>query len=307
MHRSFTLIFFTLLAFLTSAGLAQSSSINAISINSLTREIRDQQGIVAGEPGKSDSAAWLKLAVLLQDAAQYADAEPAYRNAIRLLNPSDRAAFADAADHLEIGEYAKAEPLEQQAISIRESLQDKLGTGISHMHLAVLLLGKRDLAAAEAQATSAVSLLVPGQSHAVASIPTDPAVANLVPKTEATPEQQMAALTNLSLVKCARDSCVGALPYLRQALEIAHANYPATTLPVGYLEFLQGYALWKSGDPHSAAPFMEKGTQILTAQLGWGHPTYIQAMNQYRAFLAEQGHTTEAKEIAAKLTSLQPK
>src|SRR5690242_7809340 len=145
MHRSFTLIFFTLLAFLTSAGLAQSSSINAITINSLTREIREQQRIVAGEPGKSDSAAWLKLAVLLQDAAQYADAEPAYRNAIRLLNPSDRAAFADAADHLgtmnvEIGEYAKAEPLEQQAISIRESLQDKLGTGISHMHLAVLLL-----------------------------------------------------------------------------------------------------------------------------------------------------------------------
>jgi hypothetical protein len=51
-------------------------------------------------PGKSDGEAWLKLAILRQDAAQYRDAERAYKRAITLLKPGDRATLADALDHM---------------------------------------------------------------------------------------------------------------------------------------------------------------------------------------------------------------
>lgn len=50
---------------------------------------------------------------------------------------------------------------------------------------------------------------------------------------------------------------------------------------------------------------MRKGTQELETQLGWGHPTYIQVLRQYRIFLDRTGHAAEAKDIAARLAKLE--
>ena len=115
----------------------------------------------------------------------------------------------------------------------------------------------------------------------------------------------MTALIDLSLARCARQNCIVAIPDLKRALAIAHANYAENSIPVGFIEFLLGYALWKSGDNSSADKLMRKGTQELETQLGWGHPTYIQVLRQYRIFLDQTGHTADAKDIAARIAKLE--
>ena len=265
--------------------------------NPLANRIREQEMAVERVPGQSDGKAWLKLAVLRQDAAQYRDSERAYRRAIALLKSGDRLTLADAFDHLgtmyvECGKFSKAEPLEQKALAIRENARDVLGIGISHMHLSALLLGKREFSSAEAEAQMAVSLLAPE--------PNSPSV-----QSPASPEQKMKALIDLSLVRCARNACASALPDLRRALRIAQTSYTANSIPVGFLDFLLGYSLWKAGDSHSAGEQMRKGTQELAIQLAWGHPTYLRALRQYRIFLTQAGHTNEAGEVSDRIAHLE--
>jgi tetratricopeptide (TPR) repeat protein len=259
-------------------------------LNSL---IHDHEIAVEKAPGKRNGEAWLKLAILRQDAARYHDSERAYRRAIALLKSKDRSTFADALDrmgtmYVECGQFSKAEPLERKALAIREADHDGLGIGISQMHLSVLFLGKRDFYSAEQAGEIAVSLLAPTQAHPALRI-------------EATPEEKMTALIDLSLARCARAGCVTAVPDLRRALGIAHANYSANSVPVGFTDFLLGYALWKSGDITHAANLMKNGTQELSSQLGWGHPTHLQALRQYETFLNQAGDTAGAEDIAAKI------
>lgn len=292
MRFSIVLRMAPLIAF-TSGGISAQQS----GINPLRGQIREQEMGVERAPGKNDGKAWLKLAVLRQNAAQYRDSERAYRRAIALLKSADRLTLADALDHMgtmyvECGRFSKAEPLEQKALATREKAGDVRGVGISHMHLSVLLLGNRKFFAAEAEAEMAVSLLVPEQTH--------PAAASA-----ATPEDKMTALIDLALVRCARDACVTAVPDLKRALRIAHMSYTTNSIPVGFLDFLLGYAVWKGGDQDSAGELMRNGTQELSIQLGWGHPTYLRALRQYKIFLTQAGHTTEADEVSARIAKLE--
>lgn len=290
MRLSIAFIGALLIGFFPAASPAQFGD-----MNTLAAQIREQEKAIEEDPGRSDGEAWLKLAILHQDAAQYRDSERAYKRAIALLKPEDRATLADAQDqmgtmYVERGQFSKAEPLERKALAIREDQKDALGIGLSHMHLAVLLLGERQTAPAEAEAEMAVTLLVPNKGQVAAA---------------ATPEEKMTALIDLSLAHCARQACTRAIPDLRRALGIAHANYPENSIPVGFLDFLLGYAFWKSGDRDSAEGLMRKGTQELETQLGWGHPTYIQVLRQYRSFLDRTGRTAEAKDIAARIANLE--
>ena len=261
MRLSIAFIGALMIGFLPVAGSAQISG-----VNTLAAQLHEQEKTVETNPGKSDGEAWLKLAILRQDVAQYRDAERAYKRAIALLKPGDRATLADALDHMgtmyvECGQFSKGEPLERKALAVREAEKDLLGIGLSHMHLAVLLLGERQTSSAEAEAQTAVGLLVPERQQAAAQV-------------AATPEEKMTALIDLSLAHCARQACATAIPDLRRALGIAHANYAENSIPVGFVDFLLGYALWKSGDNDSADGLMRNGIQELETQLGWGHPTY---------------------------------
>ena len=292
MRPSIAFIGALLIGFFPSASSAQFGD-----TNTLAAQIHEQEKAVERDPGKSDGEAWLKLAILRQDAAQYSDSERAYNRAIALLTSGDRAMLADALDYMgamyvECGQFLKAEPLERKALEIREDRQSAREVGLSHMHLAVLLLGERQISSAVAEAEKAVNLLVPEREQGATQV-------------VATPEEKMTALIDLSLARCAQQGCVTAIPDLRRALGIAHANYAENSIPVGFLDFLLGYALWKSGDNSSAEGLMKKGTQELETPLGWGHPTYVQVLKQYRIFLDRMGHTSEAKDVAARIAKLE--
>jgi len=186
MRLSIAFIGALMIGFLPVAGSAQISG-----VNTLAAQLHEQEKTVETNPGKSDGEAWLKLAILRQDVAQYRDAERAYKRAIALLKPGDRATLADALDHMgtmyvECGQFSKGEPLERKALAIREAEKDVLGIGLSHMHLAVLLLGEQQISSAEAEAQTAVGLLVPERQQAAAQV-------------AATPEEKMTALIDRSV------------------------------------------------------------------------------------------------------------
>jgi len=274
-----------------AAGWAQQSGASP-----LVEEIRARDYTLMRTPEQASGIDWFKLAVLYQDAARYGDAERGYRKAIALLKGGNRAVLSAALDHLgttyvECGKYAKAEPLEQRALAMREADRDLAGIGTSYMHLALLSYGKKDMAAAEADAEMAVSLLVPAHNEHTEN-------------SNATPVEKMAALIDLSLVQCARGSCADAIPNLNRALDLAHSYYAANSIPVGMADFLLGYAHWKSDDSHVAEEKMKTGVAELASQLGWGHPTYIAALWQYKALLTQNGEVDEAAEVGVRIAKL---
>ncbi len=279
------------IAVASTVGLAQQNEANPFA-----SQIREQEIAVATAAHTEDGTAWLKLAILYQDAARYDDAERSFERAIRLLKTKDRALYADALDHMgtmyvEQGKFGKAEPLEKKALAIREDINDTAAIGTSYMHLALLAYGQHDLTAADANAGMAVSLLVPQAMNREGR--------------EATPEQKMSALVDLSLIKCARGDSGGAVPELNRALSIAHANYESNSVPVGFLDFLLGNTYWKNGDSKQAPALMKRGIDEMQHALGWGHPTYVAALKQYRAVLVTAGRSDEAEEIENSIAKLE--
>lgn len=281
---------FLALVLIAAGGAAQETESTA------PGEIHRYELLVQQPATKDKGMVWWKLAMLYQDAARYADAEHAYKQALRLLQSSGRTIQANLKDqmgtmYVETGRYAEAEQLEQNALALREAQQDALGIGLSWMHLAMLSLGKRQNAEGEMYAELAVERLIPDRSEKAG-------------QNTATPEQKMTALIYLSLARCAARNCVDALAPLKRAMTIADASYPKQSFPVAYITFLEGYARWKRGDSHSAARLMKSGTEGMEVRLGWGHPTYISAMRQYEKLLMQSGHEAEAAEVKQKLLRL---
>jgi len=262
----------------------------------LPAQIAAQETIVQAEPGSKDWHAWLKLAVLLQDAGNFRDSEDAYHHTITLLRAPDPFTVADVFDHMATmyvasGQFSEAEPVERHALAIREHQHDTLGVGISHMHLAMLLLGENDLHSAETEAQTAVNLLVPEYAH-------------LAGVSLATPEEKMTALIDLALVQSASGESSSSIPNLRSALLIAQKNYPDNSFPVGYIDFLLGSAYWQSGNLHDADDLMSQGVHKLAAEIGWGHPTYLKTLRQYRAFLVQTSQRDKAQQVLAEINRL---
>jgi len=261
----------------------------------LGSKVRDAEAVVASPGGRADGVRWLQLAILYQDAARYGDAEHAYREAGGLLKAKDRLMYAEELDHMgtmyvEQGKFTKAEPLERKAFAIRQEQKDELAMGRSYMHLAMVGYGKHDLAGAEADAEMAVSLLAPEHGRG--------------DKGEATPEEQMSALIDLSLIRCAKGECAATIADLDRALALAHAHYAANSVPVGLLDFMRGNAYWKSGDLKRAPELMKRGIDEMESQMGWGHQTYVAALRQYRSVLVATGSVGEAREVDARIAEL---
>ena len=263
----------------------------------LDSEIHDYERFVRNQVVQQNGAVWWHLAMLYQDAARYEDAEHAYSTALQLLKSGDRKTLAKAMDemgtmYVETGSYAKAEPLERQALAMREADKDSVAVGRSWMHLAMLSLGKHEIAEAATYAELAADRLVPERTGHPA-------------EKGATPEEKMTALIYLSLARCAQGVCAAALPDLKLARSMAHTSYGPGDFPAAFTDFLTGYAYWKSGDNSSAAELMKNGTAGMEAQLGWGHPTYISSMKEYEVFLEQTHRPSEAAAVRAKLARVQ--
>jgi tetratricopeptide (TPR) repeat protein len=285
MRNAKLLLGLTVLGTALTVGYAQGQDPRA---DKSTEEIRSYEQ----EFDTNSSGAWWKLAIFYQNSARFGDAERAYGKALELMRSGNPVALANVMDcmgtmYVQTGRFAEAEQLERKALAIRQDQKDSSGVGLSWMHLAMLSMGKHDIADAETYAELAVERLVSDRRENVA-----------------TEEQKMTALAYLALARCAARECSEAMAPLKKAMTIAEAGYARKSFPISYLQFLEGYVDWKRGDRRAAAKLMKIGTEGMEVQLGWGHPTLGLAMRQYEEFLVATKRTAEAMEVQEKLVRL---
>ena len=112
---------------------------------------------------------------------------------------------------------------------------------------------------------------------------------------------KVAARLNLAQALCHMKECPSAIPVLKETVAMAKLAFRANDFPVGEAEFLLGFAYWRSGEMAGASEYMERGTTMMKAQLGWGHPTYLSALGKYAQFLSENRRGEEAKVVRGEI------
>jgi tetratricopeptide (TPR) repeat protein len=226
------------------------------------------------------SKAYVQLGLTYQDAAQWDRAETALKRAVSLARvpPVPSADLAAAISqlgslHILMGKLRESEKEAQEALKLSETLGDPLQTARSQNNLAVLFLTKKKFEEARDFARQAeAEFLSNKQSDSV---------------------DRLTARFTLAQALCHLKDCPAAIPVLKAALDDAKATLRPDDFPIGLSTFLLGYVYWKSGEMTEAAGYLEKGTILMSAQLGWGHPAYLKVLRCYAQFLHES-HQLEA-------------
>jgi tetratricopeptide (TPR) repeat protein len=217
---------------------------------------------------------YAQLGLLYEDAAQWQRSEAVLEHAVSLLRhtaePSGELAIAVSqlgSLHVAMGKLRESEKEEQEALRLREKLDDRLQIARSWNDLAALCLAQHKFEKARDFAQMAV--------------------AEFVANRQARAFDRISARYALAVALCSIKACPSAIPMLKDALGEAKEALDPNDFPIGLGSFLLGYAYWKSGDISDAGGYLQEGTAAMNAQLGWGHPFYLSALKQYAQFLRE--------------------
>jgi tetratricopeptide (TPR) repeat protein len=225
--------------------------------------------------------AYVGLASMYADLAMYPKAEEAMLRGIALLRrdpaakPGDLASAIDdqAMLHVTMGDLDKGEKEGQEALKIRLKEGDQVAIGASYRQLAALYLKRREFKKA-----------VEYGQRAIGAIGEDPRV---------NPDDWVAVRYTVARALDESGSYGRAIPLLQQGIEQAKVLFGPTSLPVGMGYYQMGLAYWHDGETVEAARWLERGIGLMKVELGWGHPTYINALREYAKFLRQHG-TEEA-------------
>lgn len=214
-----------------------------------------------------------QLGLLYEDVGLWGRSESAFQRAVMLFrrdvasNAELATAIADmGAMHNAMGKMGASEKEEQEALGIRKALNDQLQVARSWGDLAALSLAEQKYERARDFA-----------QQALVEFSADP---------KAQPFDLITARYALALAYCHLKDYAKAIPLLTRATEDAKDKMQSQ-LTVGFGEFLLGYAYWRSGDLTSANGHLEEGIAGMRSQLGWGHPSYLNALGYYAKFLRE--------------------
>ena len=227
---------------------------------------------------------YARLATLHEDAGMYERAEADLEHAISLLrgNVEWRDQLAENLNslgllHGETGKLREAQKEELEALRIRESLGGSLEIARSWNSLSGLYFKEHKYAISRDFAQRSLDeFSVNNQADAV---------------------DRITSRLYLSMALCYTKDCPSAVPLLKDAIDMAKTTFRPNDYPVGVGKFLLGFAYWKSGDAAKASEYMQEGTAIMKEQLGWRHPTYLNAVGQYARFLRENKRVEEAEAI----------
>jgi tetratricopeptide (TPR) repeat protein len=229
-----------------------------------------------------------QLGLLYQDAAQWEQSEAALEHAVALLRPASEPAedLAGALSqlgnlHILMGKLRESEKEDLEALKLRQSLGDQLQIARSLDDLSALFLMQHKFEKARDF----------GQQ----------AMAEFVANGRATALDRISARFTLSRALCSIKDCASAIPLLKAALDEAKATLQPDDFPIGLGYFLLGYAYWKSGDMSRANEYMEQGTILMNAQLGWGHPAYLKALQCYAEFLHQNRNVEAANAVERRI------
>jgi tetratricopeptide (TPR) repeat protein len=227
---------------------------------------------------------WSRLGMLYQDAGMYGQSERAYEHAMRLLTiaPVSNPDLATAIDNLgtlymETGHVKEAEHAESKALRIREESNLTSELPRSWYHLATLYLREHRSADAREFAERAANAFFADVSSV--------------------PEDKIGSLLVLGSSLCQTRKYSEAIVKLETASGMAKEIYGPDKFPTGFSAFLLGYAYWKNGNLSAADGLMQRGTEIMGQELGWGHPAYLTVMARYARFLREEHRRDAARSI----------
>jgi tetratricopeptide (TPR) repeat protein len=236
-----------------------------------------------GEAVHADTASMVKiysgLETLYEYAAMYPKAEEAARREVARLRSGPQDQLADALGHLAtlhvaMGDPRSAEKEQLEALRVRESVGDPVGTALTWNDLADFYIHQRQFKKALDYAQKAMDVL--GDN----------------PKVDA--DGRMAARQTLAYALCGNRQCARAVLLMKEAVQMSKDTYGADSLEVGMAYFVLGYLSWQSGDVVNAAEWMRRGTDRMRVDLGWGHTLYVNAMAEYARFLRERGQMEAA-------------
>lgn len=227
---------------------------------------------------------YTRLGSLYLDAGMYDQSEAALEHAISLLRRDAQLNGKLAEDldylgmlHVEMGKLGQAEREELEALKLREGLNDRLGVARSWDALAGLYTGEHKYATARDFAQRAMDEFSVNQNADVID--------------------RISSRFKLSVVLCSMKECPSAVPLLKDGIDLAKAAFHPKDFPIGMGEFLLGFAYWRSGDVAGAAQYMEQGTALMKEQLGWGHPSYLNALGEYARFLRQNRRLEDAQAV----------
>jgi tetratricopeptide (TPR) repeat protein len=217
---------------------------------------------------------YARLGVSYGNLAQWPRSEAAVEHAVSLARrvPEPSPELAEyltelGSLHLAMGKLRECEKEELEGLKLREKLGDRLQIARSWNDLGELFLAQRKFQKARDVAQKAVAEVVTNNQSDVF----DRTVARSV----------------LSMSMCFLKDCPSAIPLLKAAIDDAKAKMRPDDFPIGLVDFLLGYAYWKSGNIPEAGQHLQDGTSAMNRQLGWGHPAYLDALKQYEQFLRE--------------------
>ena len=251
-----------------------------------------QQAEAAHATNVALSKAYVQLGLWCQNAAQWDRSEAALAHAVALLrNPAGPGEDSNAdlaiaisqlaSLHVMMAKLRESEKEGQEALRIRLNLGDLLLIARSQDDLAILYLAKQKYE----------------KSRDMARL----AEAELVRNARATVLDRVTARITLAESLCNLKECPSAIPLLKTALEEAKAALLPDDFPVGLSDFLLGYAYWKIGNIAGAGEYLERGTEEMSRQLGWGHPAYVRALRCYADFLHENRQVEAARVVERRI------
>ena len=173
-----------------------------------------------------------------------------------------------------MGDFHKAEKEQLEALRIREQVGDKLGIAMAWSDLAAIYIKAQNFKKAEEFAQKAFPVLV-----------NDPRADGV---------DRISVRQTLATAICQRHECARAILMLKDARELARTTFGPDSLAVGLADYILGTAYWHNGDMVDAEDCMRRGTARMKVKLGWGQPSYVEAMGHYAAFLRQRGQLEAA-------------
>lgn len=231
---------------------------------------------------------YAQLGISYGNLAQWPRSEAAMEHAValarRVPEPSEELAetlVQLGSVHLSMGKLRECEKEELEGLKLREKLGDRLQIARAWNNLGELFLAQRKFQKARDVAQKAVAEVVANKQSDVF----DRTVARSV----------------LSMAICFLKDCPSTIPLLKDAIDDAKAKMQPDDFPIGLVDFLLGFAYWKSGNVPEAGQHLQDGTSAMNRQLGWGHPAYLDALKQYEQFLRETRQVEAADAIRHKI------
>ena len=268
---------------LSAAG-SRSAATSFPSKAELLRRIDVYEGALhKAEATRTDDATLAKvyagLGTCYFEAAMYLKAEDAMHHAIALLRRGSQPALAEetgqlALLHAAMGDLKQAARDQMEALRIREQIGDRVGIALTWNDLASLYVRQRQFSKALDLAQRAMPVLASNPGVQV----TD----------------RIAMRQTFAYALCGEHQCDRAIPLLEEALELARDNFGADSLAVGLASYLLGYACWQNGRMDEAAAWMQRGTERMKQDWGWGHTLYVNSVVQYAKFLRQRGQVESA-------------